>query len=394
MPEMDGLRLLALAKQLAPERPVIIMTAFSAIDSAVECVRQGAYHYLTKPFKVAELDLFLKRALENRALRKTARDLRRALHERYGVGALIGRSESMRQAFELVTRVADATLPVIIVGETGVGKTQFAQALHAESERASAPFVSVNCAALPEPLLESELFGHVKGAFTGASSARSGLLVEADGGTLFLDEIGDMKPALQAKLLHALESGKIRPVGASRERNIDVRIVAATHRDLRELVSRGEFRTDLLYRLEGVVIEVPPLRQRREDIPLLAEHFLCETRARHPKAIAERFSSAAVRTLLDYAWPGNVRELEHAVGRAVLLGRASEIEPSDLPAAVLSPRGPDANGFGDCVIPVRELQRRYAAWALERLGGRKMLTCEKLGIDAKTLSKWLAAEEE
>jgi two-component system response regulator HydG len=164
MPEMDGLRLLALAKQLAPERPVIIMTAFSAIDSAVECVRQGAYHYLTKPFKVAELDLFLKRALENRALRKTARDLRRALHERYGVGALIGRSESMRQAFELVTRVADATLPVIIVGETGVGKTQFAQALHAESERASAPFVSVNCAALPEPLLESELFGHVKGA--------------------------------------------------------------------------------------------------------------------------------------------------------------------------------------------------------------------------------------
>jgi two-component system response regulator HydG len=394
MPGMDGLKLLALAKQLAPERPVIIMTAFSAIDSAVECVRQGAYHYLTKPFKVAELDLFLMRALENRALRKTARDLQRALHDRYGLGALIGRSASMRQAFELVTRVAEATLPVIIVGETGVGKTQFAHALHAESARATAPFVSVNCAALPEPLLESELFGHVKGAFTGASSARAGLLVEADGGTLLLDEIGDMRPALQAKLLHALESGKIRPVGASRERDIDVRIVAATHRDLRELVSREAFRADLLYRLEGVVIEVPPLRQRREDIPLLAEHFLHETRGRHPKAIVERFSSAAVRVLLDYAWPGNVRELEHAVGRAVLLGRSPEIEPGDLPTSVLAPRGPEPSGFGDAVIPVRELQRRYAAWALEQLGGRKMLTCEKLGIDAKTLSKWLAADEE
>jgi two-component system response regulator HydG len=394
MPEIDGLKLLAMAKQRAPERPVIIMTAFSAIDSAVECVRQGAYHYLTKPFKIAELDLFLRRALENRALRKTARDLKRALHERYGLGALIGRSAAMRQAFELVTRVADAALPVVIVGETGVGKTQFAHALHAEGERASAPFVSVNCAALPEPLLESELFGHVKGAFTGASSARPGLLVEADGGTLLLDEIGDMQPSLQAKLLRALESGKIRPVGASRERDIDVRIIAATHRDLRDLASRGLFRTDLLYRLEGVVIEVPPLRHRTEDIAPLAEHFLAETKVRHPAAIVERFSSASARALLDYGWPGNVRELEHAVGRAVLLGKEPEIEPSDLPSSVLTPRGADVRDFGDTVIPVRDLQKRYVAWALERLGGRKMLACEKLGIDAKTLSKWLAAEDE
>jgi two-component system response regulator HydG len=394
MPDVDGLKLLALAKQLAPERPVIIMTAFSAIDSAVECVRQGAYHYLTKPFKVAELDLFLQRALENRALRKTARDLRRALHERYGLGSLIGGSAPMRQAFELVTRVADSTLPVVILGETGAGKTQFAHALHAESERASAAFVSVNCAALPEPLLESELFGHVRGAFTGASSARAGLLVEAHGGTLLLDEIGDMQPALQAKLLSALESGRIRPVGASREREIDVRIVAATHRDLRALVKRGVFRADLLYRLEGVVIEVPPLRQRREDIAPLAEHFLAEARARHLKASVERFSSAAARALLDYGWPGNVRELEHAVSRAVLLGKGREIEPSDLPSSVLSARGGAECDFGDTVMPVRELQRRYAAWALDRLGGRKMLTCDKLGIDAKTLSKWLTSEEE
>lgn len=394
MPEFDGLKLLRLAKQISPDRPVIIMTAFSAIDSAVECVRQGAYHYLTKPFKVAELDLFLQRALENRALRKTARELRRELDERYALGTLIGQSASMRDTFDLARRVADAMLPVVIVGETGVGKTLLARALHAASARASAPFVSVNCAALPEALLESELFGHLRGAFTGASSARAGLFVEAHGGTLFLDEIGDMQPPLQAKLLHAIESGKVRPIGASRERDVDVRIVAASHRDLRKLVAASAFREDLLYRLEGVVLEMPPLRQRRDDIPLLAEQFLNEARARHPKATVERFSSAATRALLAYRWPGNVRELEHAVGRAVLLGRGTEIEPSDLPSAVVAPSAPGVRDFGDTIIPVRELQKHYAAWALERLGGRKMMTCERLGIDAKTLAKWLSAEDE
>ncbi|MET0342279.1 MAG: sigma-54 dependent transcriptional regulator [Polyangiales bacterium] len=394
MPGLDGLKLLTLAKQLSADRPVIIMTAFSAIDSAVECVRQGAYHYLTKPFKVAELDLFLLRALENRALRRTARDLRRALDERYALGALIGQSAAMRDAFELVRRVADALLPVVIVGETGVGKTLIARALHAESARAEAPFVSVNCAALPESLLESELFGHVRGAFTGANTARAGLFVEAHRGTLFLDEIGDMQPPLQAKLLHAIESGKVRPIGTSKERDIDVRIVAASHRDLRQLVAAGQFREDLLYRLEGVVIEVPPLRQRRDDIPLLAEHFLAEARARHPKATVERFSGAATRALLGYRWPGNVRELEHAIGRAVLLGRGFEIEPADLPGALSVESGSKPPDFGDTIVPVRDLQKRYAAWALEQLGGRKMLTCERLGIDAKTLAKWLASDDE
>jgi two-component system response regulator HydG len=394
MPNVDGIELLTQAKQLAPERPVIIMTAFSAIDSAVECVRRGAYHYLTKPFKVAELDLFLQRALDERALRKQARDLKRALHERYALGAMIGQSIAMRETFELVTRVADSTLPVVILGETGAGKSQLARALHAESERASAPFVSVNCAAIPEPLLESELFGHVRGAFTGANTARAGLFVEANGGTLFLDEIGDMHPVLQAKLLHAIENRKIRALGASRERDVDVRIVTATHRDLRKLVASGTFRGDLLYRLEGVTIEVPPLRQRREDIPLLAEHFLREAKARHPKGTVERFSAAASRVLLEYNWPGNVRELEHAVGRAFLLCRGREIEPSDLPSVVVAEPNHSIRDFGETVIPVRELQRRYAAWALERLGGRKMITCERLGIDAKTLAKWLSASEE
>jgi two-component system response regulator HydG len=300
----------------------------------------------------------------------------------------------MREVFDLIERVADSTLPVVILGETGVGKSLLARALHAESARAASPFVSVNCAALPEPLLESELFGHVRGAFTGATSTRAGLFVEADGGTLFLDEIGDMSSVLQAKLLHVIESGRVRALGAAREREVDVRIVTATHRDLRALVAAERFRQDLLYRLEGVVIEVPPLRQRRDDIPMLAERFLAEARAHHPRAVAERFSPAALRVLVEYGWPGNVRELEHAVGRAVLLASTSELQPSDLPSSVRAEpvRGP--SDFGDAVIPIRELQRRYAAWALERLGGRKMATCEKLGIDAKTLAKWLATTDD
>ena len=203
-----------------------------------------------------------------------------------------------------------------------------------------------------------------------------------------------MQPALQAKLLHALESGKIRALGASREREVDVRIVAATHRDLRAMVTEGNFRSDLLYRLEGVVIEVPPLRQRRQDIMLLAEHFFAASRGKHPRVTAERFSAAAARVLLDYGWPGNVRELEHVVSRAVLLCRTREVEPADLPTSLTSRPSSGVHNFGDEVIPVRDLQRRYAAWALERLGGRKMLTCEKLGIDAKTLAKWLSVESE
>jgi transcriptional regulator with PAS, ATPase and Fis domain len=201
-----------------------------------------------------------------------------------------------------------------------------------------------------------------------------------------------MKPALQAKLLHAIESGKIRALGASRERDVDVRIVAATHRDLRALVATGVFRADLLYRLEGMAIEIPPLRQRREDIPLLADYFLVESRTRHSRASVERFSSEAARLLLEYAWPGNVRELEHAVSRAVLLGKGSAIEPTDLPTTLTAAPLQSSMNFGDSIQPIRDVQKRYAAWALERLGGRKMLTCEKLGIDAKTLAKWLAVE--
>lgn len=393
MPDVDGIELLALSKKIAPERPVLVMTAFGAIDTAVESLRKGAHHYVLKPFKIAELDLFIQRAVEERARRAETRTLQRAFRDRYRKDGLVAESGAMQEVRELVDRVADAEVPVLLVGETGTGKGLVARILHAQSRRPG-PFVSVNCAALPETLLESELFGHVKGAFTGAVANRPGLFVEADGGTLFLDEVGDMAPALQAKLLDVLERRVVRAVGAAREREVDVRIVAATHRDLPARVASGKFREDLLYRLEGIAIPIPPLRERRADIPPLATSFLAEARSSTPKAVVERFSVEAMALLVDYGWPGNVRELQHAVARAVLLGRGEEALPSDFAWAISDKRGPrHTMEFGDQIIPIRELQRRYASWALERLGGRKMAACEKLGIDGKTLNKWLASDE-
>jgi two-component system response regulator HydG len=393
MPHIDGLGLLAASRKTDPARPVIVMTAYSALDTAIDSIRQGAYHYMTKPFKVDELALFIERALAEAKLRREAATLRRALRERFGRENLVGSSAAMREVCDLVDRVADATAPVLIVGETGTGKGLVARAIHVQGSRAEAPFVAVNCAALPENLLESELFGHVKGAFTGATANRVGLLEEADGGTLFLDEVADMALPLQAKLLHVLESGTVRAVGSNKERAVDTRILAATHRDLRERVAAGSFREDLLYRLDVITIPLPPLRQRRDDLPQLIEHFFARAREKHPKSPVERFAPDALERLLEHNWPGNVRELEHVIERAVLLGRAAEVTALDLPASVRTPSAGGLSFVGE-VIPFRDLQRRYAAWAYERLDGRKVLTAEKLGVDFKTLSRWLADEGE
>lgn len=394
MREVDGLELLASARRADPERPVIVMTAFGAIDTAVESIRLGAYHYLTKPFKLDELVIYLRRALDEVKVRREAAELRKALRGRFGASNILGSGRAMRAVFDVMERVADTGAPVLITGETGTGKGMVARALHAESRRAPAPFVTVNCAALPETLLESELFGHVKGAFTGATSNRPGLFAEANGGTIFLDEIGEMALALQAKLLHVLERGVVRPVGESRERAVDVRIVAATHRDLRECVRAGTFREDLLYRLDVVTIELPPLRERAEDIPELVEHFLRAAREKYPHSPVERVAPEALTHLMDYRFPGNVRELAHMIERAVLLGRSAAILPEDLPPSVLATPAPGRLPFSGEVIPVRELQRRYAAWALEQMGGNRTRTAERLGIDTKTLAKWLACDAE
>ena len=388
MPQLDGLGLLAASRKTDPNRPVIVMTAYSAVDTAIESIRQGAYHYMMKPFKVDELVLFLEKALVEGRLRREAIALRRTLRERFGLENLVGASAAMREVCDLVERVADATAPVLIVGETGTGKGVVARAIHAQGSRAHASFVAVNCAALPENLLESELFGHVKGAFTGATANRVGLLEEADHGTLFLDEIGEMAPSLQAKLLHVLENGTVRAVGSNKERAVNTRILAATHRDLRARVAAGAFREDLLYRLDVITIALPPLRQRRDDLPRLIEHFLQHAKKKHPKSPVENVALDALERLLEHAWPGNVRELEHVIERAVLLGRGPSVTTRDLPASVGAAPAAGITFVGD-VVPFRELQRRYAAWAFERLDGRKVLTAEKLGVDFKTLSRWL-----
>jgi two-component system response regulator HydG len=390
MPSVDGLDLLAAARRAAPDLPVLVMTAYGAVDSAIESIRQGASHYLTKPFKLDELAVFLGRAIEERRLRRETATLRSALRERSLGAGVIGASKAMRALLDIVARVAQSDVPALLLGETGTGKGLVARTLHAQSPRAGGPFVVVNCAALPEPLLESELFGHVKGAFTGATRDRAGLVAESSGGTLFLDEIAEMSPSLQAKLLDVLERRVVRAVGEARERAVDLRVVAATHRDLDERVRAGAFREDLRYRLDVISIELPPLRRRREDIPLLLDHFLAEARGRHPSSPALGFSREATARLLDYRWPGNVRELAHAVERSVLLAGAAEIALGDLPAAVRAAELPAPSRFGGPVIPVRELQRRYALWALEQLGGHRTRTAEKLGIDLKTLAKWLS----
>jgi len=391
IPGSDGLELLALSRSVAPDSPVIVMTAFSGIDTAIESIRRGAYHYLTKPFKVEELVLFLRRALDEAALRREAKALRSALGS--SRSDLVGDSPAMRDVLDLVRRVADSRVPVLLLGETGTGKGLIARAIHAESSRASEPFVAVNCAAIPEALLESELFGHVKGAFTGASADRVGLFAQAQHGTLFLDEIAELSAPLQAKLLHVLETGQVRAVGSDRERRVDARVIAATHRDLRRRVAENSFREDLLYRLDVVSIEIPALRARRSDLPQLIEHFMPRALSRSARSTPLRFTQPAMDALGSYAWPGNVRELEHLIERLVLLCRDDEVKLSDLPKSITD-RRPEVTepSFGERVMPIRELQRRYAAWALERLGGAKMATCEALCIDSKTLSKWLSSD--
>jgi two-component system response regulator HydG len=393
MPGVDGLALLAAARRISPELPVIVMTAYGAIDSAIESIRQGASHYLTKPFKIEELALFLDRALDEQRVRSEVSALRAVIGGRSTDSGIVAASRAMRDALEIVQRVARSDVPVLVLGETGTGKGLVARLLHAQSDRAGGPFVTVNCAALPEPLLESELFGHVKGAFTGATRDRPGLVAESSGGVLFLDEIAEMSASLQAKLLDVLERRVVRAVGDSRERAVDLRVVAATHRDLDDRVQKGTFREDLRYRLDVVSIELPPLRHRREDIPLLCDHFLRHARARHPESPARRLSPEAMARLIDHRWPGNVRELCHVVERMVLLVRSDEISASDLPPAVLTDRPTAGPAFEGGVLPIREVTRRYAHWALEQLGGHRTRTAERLGIDMKTLAKWLSEPE-
>ena len=323
---MDGLALVREIHTTRPETQVVLMTAFGGIDIAVEAIKAGAYHFVAKPVKLPEVGALIRKALTERDLRRENRELRQAVEARYSFGQLLGKSADMQRLFSLLERLAAISSTVLIQGESGTGKELVARALHYQSPRRRHPFVPVNCAALPEGLLESELFGHAKGAFTGAQIARRGLFLEASRGTLFLDEIGDMPLGMQAKLLRALEQRQIRPVGSDREVEVDVRVLAATNQDLAGAVQQGTFREDLYYRLRVMAVQVPPLRAHPEDIPLLAETFL-QRYVTDNKLGPRRFTREALRALEHYAWPGNVRQLSHVIESAVTLSDGEWLAP-------------------------------------------------------------------
>jgi two-component system response regulator HydG len=387
MEGVDGFDVLRAVRALDAGLPVLIMTAFGAVETAVEAIKEGAFHYLTKPFKLDEILVYLERALAERRLRDENRALRKVVEERSRLGDLVGRSDVMRRLYDAVERAAPSQAAVLIRGESGVGKELVARALHFDSPRRDRAFVAVNCTALPENLLESELFGHVRGAFTGAASVRRGLLVEADGGTLFLDEIGDMPAGLQAKLLRVLEDGAVRPVGADTPRTVDLRVIAATHQDLEARIRDGRFRADLFYRLNVVQIVVPALRERVDDLPLLIDAFLAKARIKNPSSRARALSPEVTLALARCSWPGNIRELENVIERLVIMSAAETVTMEDLEAhapGVLLDSSPLSRARRQ-LLPLKELERDYIAWVLERCGGNKAQAAEILQIDVSTL---------
>jgi DNA-binding NtrC family response regulator len=387
MPDLDGLAVLTRLRSLQPDLPVLILTAFASIETAIETIRAGAYDYLSKPFRMEEIKVVVRRALEARRLAQENLHFRQELRDRYHVERLVGQSPRMVELYTLVARVANLDTTVLIQGETGTGKELVARAIHFASRRADRPFVVVDCAALPETLFESELFGHERGAFTGAVTARRGLLETSAGGTCLLDEIGELPPALQARLLRVLQERTVRRVGGNDAIPVDVRIVAATNRDLRRRVGEGAFREDLFYRLDVVTITVPPLRERPRDIPLLAQHFL-EKFTRAAGQAPRRFARETLAALSEHAWPGNVRELEHLIERAVALSSSELILPEDVPLP------PPGEGQGAPRLPsarmtLEEVKRWYVSKVLDELGGNKLRAAEALGIDRRTLYRIL-----
>jgi len=388
MADIDGLDVLAAARRVDPDLPVLVMTAFGAIDSAIEVMARGARHYLTKPVRLEELRLHVDRALGERRLRQDNAALRRAVDR--GMSALVGRTAPMVALRDLVERVAPSSAPVLIRGESGTGKELVARAIHAGGPRRAGPFVAINCSALPEALLESELFGHARGAFTGAAGARAGLFVEAAGGTLLLDEIGDMAPGVQAKLLRVVQLGEVRAVGSDESRAIDVRLIAATHQDLEARIAAGQFRADLFYRLNVVPVQVAPLRERADDIPLLAAEFFARSRARNPHSPAARLAPEVAAVLAQDPWPGNVRELENLIERLVVIAAHPTVGLRDLAACRPSVARP-AGGFTgvEPLRTLREFEDEYVAHVLARCDGNKTRAAEILGIDVSTLHRRL-----
>jgi two-component system response regulator AtoC len=389
MPRMDGLALLREVQRIQPEATVIVMSAYGSHETAIEAVKAGAYDFVSKPFRPDEVILVLRKAEERERLARENRRLRRELAREYRAENIVGTSAPVQDLLRRVRKVAPQRTTVLVEGESGTGKELVARAIHELSPRASLPFVAVNCGAVPAELIESELFGHVRGAFTDAVRDRKGLVVEADGGTLFLDEVGELPLGLQVKLLRFLQEGEVRPVGDARARKVDVRVIAATARDLRREAAAGRFREDLLYRLDVVGLRVPPLRERVEDVPLLARHFLARFAPLRPELAALSLADDALAALAEHRWPGNVRELEHAVERAVVLADGPLIREEDLPDTVRAVPAAPGVSRGDGTLSVKRATRALEAQliraALAQTGGNRTRAAELLELSYRAL---------
>jgi two-component system response regulator HydG len=391
MPSLTGAELCERILGVRPEVPVIVVTANASLAAAVAAIRAGAYDFITKPIDMDLLAVTVARALQHAELRQEVKRLRRAVVESQRFGPLLGESAAMKRVFDLISRVADSDASVLIVGESGTGKELIARALHERSHRREGRFLAVDCAAMPPTLLESELFGHAKGAFTDARSARVGLFEQANGGTLFLDEIGELPLEMQPKLLRALQERKVRPIGGNTEVAFDARIVSATNRDLESEVTEKRFREDLFYRLNVVRLDAPPLRERAGDVLLLAQHFVERFAARSGKAV-RGIHAAAAEKLLAYEWPGNVRELENSMERAVALLRFEDVTIDDLPEKIRQYRADRlifATDDPSAVLSLDELERRYIQRVLTLVGGNKSRAADLLGLDRRTLYRRL-----
>jgi len=383
----DGFVLLEEIKEIDPDVPVIIITAFGTLDTAIEAMKKGAYYFLAKPIKLDSLRILIDKAIEERRLREEHKFLLKEAERKFQFNNIIGKSKAMQEVFKLIELVSSTNINVLVLGDSGTGKELVARAIHYNSSRKKNPFIAINCSALPDNLLESELFGYVRGAFTGAMTNKKGLFEVADKGTLFLDEIGNMSLNLQAKLLRVIEDKEIRPLGSVQNRKVDVRIIAATNKKLEEEVEKGNFREDLYYRINVIAIYLPPLKERPEDIPLLAQHFL-ERYSQENKKLIKGFEDEAMRALLNYEWKGNVRELENSIERAVLLCKTDKITLADLNLKGTKRNETVIEPVFDKSFTLEELENYYIRKVLNDVNGDKEEAAKILGISIRTLYRW------
>ncbi|HXI84505.1 MAG TPA: sigma-54 dependent transcriptional regulator [Verrucomicrobiae bacterium] len=388
MPGVDGMALLRRALSLTDPPVCIMMTAYGSIENAVQAMQVGAYHYIAKPVNLDELELVIQRALNSRRVEAENVNLREQIEQKYGLENIIGQSALMRQVFETIQQVAPSRATVLITGATGTGKELIAKAIHNISPRKNGPFIAVHAAALPTSLLESELFGHEKGAFTGAVERRTGRFELADGGTLFLDEVGELEPQIQVKLLRVLEERAFERVGGAKTLQVDVRLVAATNKDLKKLVSEGKFRDDLFYRLSVVTVDLPPLRERRDDIPLLVKSFLDEFSRENGKQVRE-LTPEALNVLLAYDWPGNVRELRNAIEQMVVLARGERLTVRDVPAGIRGVADLTKINVVHAGMTVEDAERQLIIQALKETDGNRTRAAQRIGISRRTLHRKL-----